>query len=77
MLKIYLVGTNAGMDLIAIDEKNEVARIADAEKFGIDTVEKMKKIEDCSSWDDDYNFDKIIEMLNNENCKILGTIEIE
>lgn len=64
MSKIYKVRTNAYDYLCEIDEENKVVRICHENRNNYPLC-NANEVEDTSSWDDDYDYDAIVNEINN------------
>ena len=78
MKKLYMVNTNAGLEMIFVDYDEKIVRIYD----GLDGWQydhPLSDVEDVSSWDDDFDFDEIVKALesNSLDFQILDERDFE
>lgn len=77
MKKLYMVNTNAGLEMISVDYDNRIARIYGGTD-GWQYDHSLREVEDDSSWGDG-DFDAIVADLesNNPDFRILDEIDFE
>lgn len=78
MKKLYMVNTNAGLEMIFVDYDEKIVRIYG----GLDGWQydhPLSDVEDVSSWDDDFDFKEIVRALesNSPDFQILDERDFE
>ena len=78
MKKLYMVNTNAGLEMIFVDYDEKIVRIYGG-KDGWQYDHPLSDVEDVSSWDDDFDFDEIVKALepNSPDFQILDERDFE
>lgn len=78
MKKLYMVNTNAGLEMIFVDYDEKIVRIYGGQD-GWQYDHPLSDVEDVSSWDDDYDFDEIVKALesNSPDFQILDERDFE
>ena len=78
MKKLYMVNTNAGLEMIFVDYDEKIVRIYGG-KDGRQYDHPLSDVEDVSSWDDDFDFDEIVKALesNSPDFQILDERDFE
>ena len=78
MKKLYMVNTNAGLEMIFVDYDEKIVRIYGG-KDGWQYDHPLSDVEDVSSWDDDFDFDEIVNALesNSPDFQILDERDFE
>ena len=78
MKKLYMVNTNAKLEMIFVDYDEKIVRIYG----GLDGWQydhPLSEVEDVSSWDDGFDFDEIVKALesNSPDFQILDERDFE
>ena len=78
MKKLYMVNTNAGLEMIFVDYDEKIVRIYGGQD-GWQYEHTLSDVEDVSSWDDDFDFDEIVKALesNSPDFQILDERDFE
>lgn len=78
MKKLYMVNTNAGLEMIFVDYCEKIVRIYGG-KDGWQYDHPLSDVDDVSSWDDDFDFDEIVKALesNDPDFQIVEEREID
>ena len=78
MKKLYMVNTNARLEMIFVDYDEKIVRIYDGHD-GWQYDHPLSDVEDVSTWDDDYDFDEIVNALesNSPDFQILDERDFE
>ena len=78
MKKLYMVNTNAGLEMIFVDYDEKIVRIYGGQD-GWQYDHTLNDVEDVSSWDDDFDFDEIVNALesNSPDFQILDERDFE
>lgn len=78
MKKLYMVNTNAKLEMIFVDYYEKVVRIYGG-KDGWQYDHSLSDVDDVSSWDDDFDFDEIVKALesNSPDFQILDERDFE
>ena len=66
MKKLYMVNTNARLEMIFVDYDEKIVRIYGGSD-GWQYDHTLNDVEDVSSWDDDYDFDEIVKALESND----------
>lgn len=78
MKKLYMVNTNARLEMIFVDYDEKIVRIYGGQD-GWQYDHTLRDVEDVSSWDDDFDFDEIVRALesNSPDFQILDERDFE
>lgn len=78
MKKLYMVYTNAKLEMIFVDYDEKIVRIYGGQD-GWQYDHTLFDVEDVSSWDDDFDFDEIVKALesNSPDFQILYERDFE
>lgn len=78
MKKLYMVNTNARLEMIFVDYDEKIVRIYGG-LDGWQYEHTLFEVEDVSSWDDDFDFDEIVKALksNSPDFQILYERDFE
>lgn len=78
MKKLYMVNTNAKLEMIFVDYDEKIVRIYGGQD-GWQYDHTLGDVEDVSSWDDDFDFDEIVKSLesNSSDFQILDERDFE
>lgn len=78
MKKLYMVNTNAGLEMIFVDYCEKIVRIYGGQD-GWQYDHPLSDVDDVSSWDDDFDFEEIVKALesNSLDFQILDERDFE
>ena len=78
MKKLYMVNTNAKLEMIFVDYDEKIVRIYGGQD-GSQYDHPLSDVEDVSSWNDDFDFDEIVKALesNSPDFQILDERDFE
>ena len=66
MKKLYMVNTNAGLEMIFVDYDEKIVRIYGGHD-GWQYDHPLSDVEDVSTWDDDFDFGEIVKALESNS----------